>query len=188
MKRDRFTLILRFLHLNDSSLYIKKGQPGHDPLYTLRPFIQRLFSNFQGNYILSKEVSVDEMMIGFKGRLSFIQYMPKKPTKWGMKAYVLADSRTGYMYNWYLYTHMHWTFTCTFPLHNVQVGECAYTMYMDDVCMCVHVHVTHHNTVCVYIVCTLVYNMHMHTHSYTHIYLCVCTSVCVRICIYNVHG
>ena len=47
---------------------------------------------------------VNERIIGFKGRLSFIQYMPKKPNKWGMKAFVLADARTGYMYNWNLYT------------------------------------------------------------------------------------
>ena len=50
-------------------------------------------------------------MIGFKGRLGFIQYMPKKPTKWGLKAFVLADAHTGYMYSWHLYTgkihHMH---------------------------------------------------------------------------------
>ena len=43
-------------------------------------------------------------MIGFKGRLGFIQYMPKKPTKWGLKAFVLADAHTGYTYNWHLYT------------------------------------------------------------------------------------
>ena len=49
-------------------------------------------------------MSIDESMIGFKGRLSFLQYMPKKPTKWGMKAYVLADSKTGYTYSWRLYT------------------------------------------------------------------------------------
>ena len=66
--------------------------------------MEPLFVNFQAHYRLSKEVSVDVAMIGFKGRLSFIQYMPKKPTKWGMKAYVLADAHTGYMYNWYLYT------------------------------------------------------------------------------------
>jgi len=47
---------------------------------------------------------VDESMIGFKGRLGFIQYMPKKPTKWGLKAFVLSDACTGYIYNWYLYT------------------------------------------------------------------------------------
>ena len=30
--------------------------------------------------------------------------MPKKPTKWGMKTWVLADARNGYVYNWKLYT------------------------------------------------------------------------------------
>ena len=30
--------------------------------------------------------------------------MPKKPTKWGMKAFVLADAISGYTYNWILYT------------------------------------------------------------------------------------
>ena len=104
MKRDRFTLILRFLHLNDNRNYKKRGEPGHDPLFELRPFLEPLIAHFQQCYTLSKEICVDETMIGFKGRLIFIQYMPKKPTKWGLKAYVLADSTTGYMYNWILYT------------------------------------------------------------------------------------
>ena len=30
--------------------------------------------------------------------------MPKKPTKWGIKAWVLADSRTGYVHNLQLYS------------------------------------------------------------------------------------
>ena len=81
MKRDRFSLLLRFLHLNDSSKYKKKGEPGHDPLFKLRPFIAPLFCNFQRCYTLSKEICIDESMIAFKGRLSFLQYMPKKPTK-----------------------------------------------------------------------------------------------------------
>ena len=43
-------------------------------------------------------------MISFKGRLSFLQYMPKKPVKWGMKAWALADSTSGYTWNFKLYT------------------------------------------------------------------------------------
>ena len=35
MSRDRFSLILRFLHLSDSTKYIPKGQPGHNPLFKL---------------------------------------------------------------------------------------------------------------------------------------------------------
>ncbi|KAK2574896.1 hypothetical protein KPH14_008348 [Odynerus spinipes] len=32
-----------------------------------------------------------------KGRISFITYNPKKPTKWGIRIYTLADSNTGYV-------------------------------------------------------------------------------------------
>ena len=53
---------------------------------------------------LGKEVSVDETMVGFRGRVSFKQYCPTKPTKYGLKFFVLADSTTGYVYNFLLYT------------------------------------------------------------------------------------
>ena len=89
---------------NDSNKYIPEGQPGYDPLFKLQPFADPLITNFQAAFTLGYEVSVDESMIGFKGRLWFIQYMPKKHTKWGMKAYVLAESITEYTYNWRPYT------------------------------------------------------------------------------------
>ena len=31
-------------------------------------------------------------MVPFKGRVSMLQYMPKKPNKWGLKGWVLAAS------------------------------------------------------------------------------------------------
>ncbi len=105
----------QFLHLNDSSQYVKKGEPGHDPVYKLRPFLTPLIANFQAAFTLHREVSVDESMIGFKGRLGFIQYMPKEPTKWALKAFVLSDAETGYMYNWHLYTGM-WMCVCNFDV------------------------------------------------------------------------
>ena len=49
-------------------------------------------------------ISVDESMIGTKGRLSFLQYMPEKPTKWGIKLLVCCESTTGYIYNYQVYT------------------------------------------------------------------------------------
>jgi hypothetical protein len=36
-----------------------------------------------------RELAVDEAMIGFKGRFILKQYLPGKPTKWGIKAWVL---------------------------------------------------------------------------------------------------
>ena len=99
LKRDRFSLLLKFIHLSDNSSYIPKGDPGHDPLYKIRPFLDPLLKNFQATYVLGREESLDEAMIGFKGRLRFIQYLPKKPKKWGMKALCTAST-----YKWKLYT------------------------------------------------------------------------------------
>ena len=47
-------------------------------------------------------MSVDEGMVKFKGRLFFKQYMPKKPVKYGIKVWMAADSKTGYVSN-YIY-------------------------------------------------------------------------------------
>ena len=41
--------------------------------------------------IPGENVSVDEAMIKFQGRSSLKQYMPMKPTKRGIKVWVLAD-------------------------------------------------------------------------------------------------
>ncbi len=35
-------------------------------------------------------------MIFFRGRSEMIFYMPHKPTKWGFKLHILADSDNGY--------------------------------------------------------------------------------------------
>ena len=97
MSSRRFELLLKFLHLNDS-------QVGYDNLYKVRPLLDAVVKNFQASYTPSQNLSIDESMIGFKGRLAFLQYMPKKPHKWGMKAWVLADSANGYIWSWKLYT------------------------------------------------------------------------------------
>lgn len=131
MSRDRFSLLLRFLHLNDSTKYIPKGEPGYDPLYKLRPFVDPLIANFKAAFTLGRELSVDEGMIGFKGRLWFLQYMPKKPTKWGMKAFVLADSATGYTYNWKLYTG---------NFSKIGLGNTYYHLYITLSMLCIMVY------------------------------------------------
>ena len=104
MSSHRFELLLKFLHLNDSKKQPARGQPGYDKLYKVRPLLDAVVKNFQANYTPSENLSIDESMIGFKGRLAFLQYMPKKPQKWGMKAWVLADAANGYVWNWKLYT------------------------------------------------------------------------------------
>jgi len=44
-----------------------------------------------------QDIAIDESTIGFKGRIIFKTYNPQKPTKWGMRVYTVADSKTGYI-------------------------------------------------------------------------------------------
>ena len=104
MRRDRFFTLLRFLHLADSSKQKKKGEQGYDPLYKVRPIVDHLPAVFSKHYHPSRHLSVDEMMIGTRCRLSFLQYMPKKPTRFGIKVWVIAEAKTGYVLDFSVYT------------------------------------------------------------------------------------
>lgn len=104
MSSGRFFAILRALHLNDSTQRVPKGQPDHDPLFEVRKLLDLVTPRFEDQFNLHEEVSIDEAMIPFKGRLSFKQYLPNKPTKWGIKVFVLADACTGYTKRIQIYT------------------------------------------------------------------------------------
>ncbi|KAK6186644.1 hypothetical protein SNE40_005931 [Patella caerulea] len=43
-------------------------------------------------------------MIAFRGRIGFRQYMPAKPIKYGIKAWVRADPFNGYVNEFQIYT------------------------------------------------------------------------------------
>ena len=104
MSRDRFQTILRYLHLNDSSLQKKAGEEGYDRLYKIRPLLDHLVAVYPLYYQAAQHVSIDEMMIGTRCKVSFLQYMPKKPTKFGIKVWVLAEAKTGYVLSLQVYT------------------------------------------------------------------------------------
>ena len=94
MSSHRFELILRFLHLNDSQNQPQRGHPGYDKI---RPLLSLILPSFRSSYTPSQFISIDESMIAFKGRLPFLQYLPKKSHKW---AWVLADAMNGYTWSW----------------------------------------------------------------------------------------
>ena len=50
-----------------------------------------------------QHLAIDESIIAFKGRIGCLQYIKGKPHPWGIKAYVLADSASGYVYKVYIY-------------------------------------------------------------------------------------
>ena len=96
LSRNRFEEIFWMLHIPEKVLPTNR-------IDKVSPLLDHL-ARFQSLYNPNHELSIDETMIDFKGRVSFIQYCPLKPTKWGLKAFVLADSETGYICNILPYT------------------------------------------------------------------------------------
>ena len=74
-----------------------------DPLYKIRPLISQVLIASRILYTPDQYLTIDETMIRFNGRSSMKVYMPLKPIKYGFKAYVLAESKSGYVLNWMLY-------------------------------------------------------------------------------------
>lgn len=79
----RFKALLSVLHLNDNSIALPRSHVQFDKLHKVRPILDRLRLNFLKYYNPHRENSIDEAMVGFKGRSSLKQYMPMKLTKRG---------------------------------------------------------------------------------------------------------
>lgn len=103
ISRNRWHLIWNFFHVTNNEDAHPRDHPQYDKLFKIRPLVDILINNWQSSYYPGQNLSVDESIVAYKGRASMIQYNPNKPHKWGMKAWVLSESKTGYIYNWDLY-------------------------------------------------------------------------------------
>ncbi|KAJ8878910.1 hypothetical protein PR048_019513 [Dryococelus australis] len=59
---------------------------------------------FSSSFIPYGNLTVDEGVCGFRGRIIFRVYMKNKPKKYGITLFVVADSCTGYMLKMEAYT------------------------------------------------------------------------------------
>ena len=63
-----------------------------------KSFVNLLNTNF------SSQISIDESLIPFKGRLSFRQFIPSKRAHFGIKCWVLADASNSYVSRFTVHT------------------------------------------------------------------------------------
>ncbi|GBM24837.1 PiggyBac transposable element-derived protein 4 [Araneus ventricosus] len=103
MTRDRFMKILKYFHLSDREMEKVASDEEFYLMQKLDPLMTDMKKNFKSHFKPYQNMSVDEAMIKYKGRLGIIQYMPKKPTKRGIKIWMLCDSSFGYVYDFDVY-------------------------------------------------------------------------------------
>ncbi|XP_033100412.1 piggyBac transposable element-derived protein 4-like [Anneissia japonica] len=100
MSRNCFEIILTYFHFKDNS---QRPPNCNDRLFKVRPILDHLLSRFRELYIPGQNISIDEGMLSWCGRLGFRVYNKDKPKKYGIKSYVLTDSATSYC--WQLKTY-----------------------------------------------------------------------------------
>ena len=98
MSRERFELLMRFLHLNDNTY----EEASTDSLFKIRPFIDAITDRFQTVYKPGSELVIDESMVPFRGRVKIRQYVPGKAHKYGLKLYKVCTPEA---YTWNFEVH-----------------------------------------------------------------------------------
>jgi len=88
MTRDRFLHILHFLHFADISERPDEGEEYYR-LWKLRTVLGMLNEACAKFCNPSEHLAVDEVIVKFKGRVIFRQYIPKKRKRFRIKIYTL---------------------------------------------------------------------------------------------------
>lgn len=139
----RFESISANLHMNDPDTTAKndqlRGQPGHDQLCRLRPVLGDIIDACRAYYHPHQNFAVDERMVKTKARIRMKQLMKNKPTKWGYKLFVLADSKNGYTCDFTIYegkakspSSKGLSFDAVVDLLNVHYLGTGYHIYVDN--------------------------------------------------------
>ena len=91
MSRNYFQNILGNLHVsNPDETNPSRGEADHDPLFLVRSMVDMMQRNFCTKYRPGKELSLDESMCPFKGRVHFKCYNPKKPNRFHIKLFMVS--------------------------------------------------------------------------------------------------
>lgn len=99
MSRDRFNQIWRAWHFNNNEDITDPS----DRLEKVRPIINHFVEKFKNIYKPKQQVSLDEGIIPWRGRLFFRVYNAGKIIKYGILVRILSESDTGYICNFEIY-------------------------------------------------------------------------------------
>lgn len=101
MSYKRFLFLLRCLRFDEKQTRVERRK--YDKLAAIRSILDLFIINCKSAYSLGEFITIDEKLQAFRGRCSFVQYIPNKPAKYGIKMFALCDARTFYTGNLEVY-------------------------------------------------------------------------------------
>ncbi|KAL6417615.1 hypothetical protein ACFW04_014418 [Cataglyphis niger] len=101
MPRDTFKQILRFIRFDKRTERSRRLQTNKFVLVS--EIWDKFIANSQACYQAGQNITVDEQLFSTKARCKFIQYMPNKPNKFGIKFWLASDVSSKYILNGFPY-------------------------------------------------------------------------------------
>ncbi|XP_035672166.1 piggyBac transposable element-derived protein 4-like [Branchiostoma floridae] len=103
--RDRFELLLKFLHFNNIARQPPPADPAHK-LYKIKPIVEHFNRVFLHHYHPGMDISINESSMGFRDQAPHpTQFKAqKRHAKFGKKLWCVCDSLTGYTSFFEVYT------------------------------------------------------------------------------------
>ena len=91
MTRDAYVFMRQYIHFADNETRKAKGEIGYHALFKVKYALDVMMNGMKKSWTAGKHVTIDESMIRYMGRaISYVQYMPAKPIKHGIKAFALC--------------------------------------------------------------------------------------------------
>lgn len=101
MSINRFRFLLRSVRFDD--IRDRHQRQDVDKLAAIRSIIEAMRRHCLEYYTPSENLTLDEQLVAFRGRCRFIMYLPNKPAKFGIKIFMVVDTKCPYIYNFEVY-------------------------------------------------------------------------------------
>ncbi|XP_041986312.1 piggyBac transposable element-derived protein 4-like [Aricia agestis] len=101
MSRQRFHYIQSCLRFDNKDT--RDERKLLDNIAPIRQVFEMFVENCKQSYIPGEYVTIDEMLLAFRGRCKFRQYIPSKPAKYGVKILAMVDAKKFYILNLEIY-------------------------------------------------------------------------------------
>lgn len=103
MSYNRYCEIKKYLHFVNNDSHDPDNHP-NPKLFKIWPIYEHLNKLYQATITPERDITIDETLMLYKGRLSWRQYIPLKKAKFGIKTFMLCESCTGYIWSFIIYT------------------------------------------------------------------------------------
>lgn len=97
MSLRRFQFLSSCLRFDDKTTRPTRKET--DKLAAIRDVWDCFIKNCKAYYSPHEYLTIDEQLVGFRGKCPFKVYIPQKPDKYGMKIVMINDAKTFYMIN-----------------------------------------------------------------------------------------